>query len=267
MPAQEFVYALGRVEPRFPSLAVEKEFAQVAGQFDTSGQTDREVMHAVLSDRANRYMVRQLCWTLTIGGLECYLLLPRDPNDREFLVESVRAKPRPTDLNVVVGLRGPIASPETCGGLMLPLVAFDQIYSFDRNDLIAALPHQKERPSTDEEEAFRATANELLDRIMQVTDNAGASDEHRAINYLAVRYPAIYTKVAEAHGKGSSLTSLTALPSRLSGARNIVNVILGFTDRQTDVSEKYFVRVDVMVNPFGFGCAEVRDRCLADIRR
>jgi hypothetical protein len=32
---------------------------------------------------------------------------------------------------------------------------------------------------------------------MQMTDNAGATDEDRAPNYLAVRYPAIYAKAAE----------------------------------------------------------------------
>ena len=32
---------------------------------------------------------------------------------------------------------------------------------------------------------------------MQMTDNAGATDEHRALNYLAMRYPAIYAKAAE----------------------------------------------------------------------
>jgi PatG C-terminal len=34
-------------------------------------------------------------------------------------------------------------------------------------------------------------------------------------------------------------------PSRLSGVRRIVDVIFSFTHRQTDVIEKYFVRVDV----------------------
>jgi cyclic patellamide precursor peptide PatG len=32
---------------------------------------------------------------------------------------------------------------------------------------------------------------------------------------------------------------------RLSGVRRIVDVILSFTNRQTDLVEKYFVRVDV----------------------
>lgn len=32
-----YVYALGRITPRFPSLAVEKEFAQATGRAETSG--------------------------------------------------------------------------------------------------------------------------------------------------------------------------------------------------------------------------------------
>lgn len=31
-------------------------------------------------------------------------------------------------------------------------------------------------------------------RIVQIADNAGATDEHRALNYLVVRYPRIYEK-------------------------------------------------------------------------
>ncbi len=30
-----------------------------------------------------------------------------------------------------------------------------------------------------------------------MTDNAGATDEHRALNYLAMGYPAIYARAAE----------------------------------------------------------------------
>ena len=80
---------------------------------------------------------------------------------------------------------------------------------------------------------------------MQITDNAGASDEHRALNYLAVRYPVIYAKAAEAHAAGSSLAAIETRPSRLSLARNILDVIFAFSNRKTDVTEKFFVRVDV----------------------
>ena len=56
-----YVYALGRVTPRFPSLAVEKEFAQATGRAETTGLTDRQALQSVLSQRSNRYLARQLC--------------------------------------------------------------------------------------------------------------------------------------------------------------------------------------------------------------
>jgi len=238
-----FVYALGHIEPRFPSLAVEKEFAQATGRPGSAGLTDHEALHAVLSDTANRYLVRQLCWVFVIGGLETYLLKPRDPGDLALLVQSVRARPAPTDLDAVIGFLGPLSPPEACG-LVIPIVAFDQIYSFDRDTLLNAIPVPGEL-SKKAQEQFRATADELLDRILQMADNAGATDEHRALNYLAVRYPAIYSQTAAAHADNASLSAVDVRPSRLSGVRLILDVIFSYTHRQTDVTEKYFVRVDV----------------------
>ncbi len=241
MATYSYVYALGKVEPRFPSPAVEKELAQATGRAETAGLTDRQAVHAVLSQRQNRYLARQLCWVLTIEGLETYILQPRDPADFDLLVEAVRPAPRPTDVDVVIGMRGPIAPPELCNGLMVPIVGFDQVYSFDVDSLIRGIP----RPEQMAAEQFTPAAEELFMRIMQMADNAGATDEHRALNYCAVRYPAIYATAAECHGRNSSLTAVEVRPSRLSGVRKIVDVIFSYTHRQTDVTEKYFVRVDV----------------------
>ena len=236
-----YVYALGRVTPRFPSLAVEKEFAQATGRAETAGLTDRQALQSILSQRSNRYLARQLCWVLEIEGLETYLLVPRDPADFDLLVEALRPTPSPLDLDVVVGVRGPIAPPEMCNGLMIPIVAFDQIYSFDRDALIKGIP----RPEKVSAEEFEPAAGELFDRIMQMADNAGATDEDRALNYLAVRYPAIYATAADAFGRDASLTAVTVRPSSLSSVRNIVDVVFSYTNRNTDVTEKFFVRVDV----------------------
>jgi hypothetical protein len=236
-----FIYAIGKIEPRFPSPGTEKEFAQVTGMTGTAGLTDSEALHAILSKRENRYLARQLCWVLTIEGLETYLLQPRDPVDFDLLVEAVRSAPSPMDMDVVVGLRGPIAPPSLCNGLMLPIVAFDKIYSFDRETLIKSIP----RPEKAGAKEYASAARELLDRILQIADNAGAMDEHRALNYLAVRYPAIYAKTAEQYAANASLTAVDVRPSPLSSTRKIVDVIFCFTNRQTDVTEKFFVRVDV----------------------
>ena len=91
--APSFVYATGRVEPRFPSLALEKEFAQVTGRTETAGLTDRQALQAVLAARPNRYLARHLCWVLTVEGLETYLLAPGDPADLDLLIETVRPTP------------------------------------------------------------------------------------------------------------------------------------------------------------------------------
>jgi hypothetical protein len=240
-----YVYAIGRVEPRFPSLAVEKEFAQATGRLEeTAGLTDREATRSVLSERENRYLVRQICFVLTIEGLETYILQPRDPADFELLVEAVRPAPRPADIDVVIGVRGPLAPPEACNGLMVPIVAFDQIYSFDVDSLVQDLPRPESIPAR-QEQRFRSAAEELFYRIMQLMDNAGATDEHRALNYLAVRYPAIYATAAEQHGRNASLSGVEVRPSRLSGVRRIMDVIFSYTHRETGVMESFFVRVDV----------------------
>ena len=239
--APSFVYAVGRVEARFPNLSAEKEFAQATGRTDTAGKTDRQTYHAVLSKRENRYLVRQLCWVLTIQGLDTYLLVPRDPGDIDLLVEAIRPAPNANDIDVVIGVRGAIAAPEMCNGLMVPIVMFDQIYSFDREALIKAIP----RPEKTTAAQFGPAAEELFDRIMQLTDNAGATDEHRALNYLAMRYPAIYAKAAEEFARDFSLTAVDVRPSALGSTRNIVDVVFAYTNRNTDFTEQFFVRCDI----------------------
>src|SRR5262249_33057148 len=104
--APSYVYAIGRVEARFPRPSVEKEFAQATGRAETAGLTDRQAIQQVLSQRQNRYLVRQLCWVMTIEGLETYILVPRDPGDLDLLVEALRATPSPMDLDCVIGVRG-----------------------------------------------------------------------------------------------------------------------------------------------------------------
>ena len=80
-PAIPYVYAIGTVEPRFPSLAAEKEFAQTTGRAEgTAGLTDREATHLCYqTGRTATWCVS--CFVMTIQGLETYILRPRDPAD------------------------------------------------------------------------------------------------------------------------------------------------------------------------------------------
>jgi hypothetical protein len=240
-PDPDYVYAIGQIEVRFPSLDLEKEYAQAGRSVRTARMTDQQAMHAVLTDASNRYLARQMCYVLTIEGIDTYLLYPRDPVDVDLLRGAIRPTPTADDVDVVIGVRGPIAPPEACNGLMVPIVVFDQIYSFDTTALVAAIP----RPESMSADDFGPAAQELFRRIVQMADNAGATDEHRALNYLAVRYDTIYAHTTQEFAQDSSLTAVEVRPSRLSGLRNIVDVIFSYTNRTTDVTERFFVRVDV----------------------
>lgn len=236
-----YVYVLGRIEPRFTTLAAEREYVQARARHDTAAMTDHQALRAVLSDPENRYLARMVCWILRVDGLEAYILQPRESAELDLLLQGMRAEPRSTDVDVVIGLRGGLAPPELCNGLTVPMVNVDHVYAFSRQELLAAIP----RPHDISQEEFEPAAEELLDRIMQLTANVGASDEHRALNYLAVRYPGIYAHTARAFVRNQSLAAVEVQRSMVSEARRIVDAIFTFVDRATDVAERAFVRVDV----------------------
>jgi PatG Domain len=238
--SSSYIYALGQIEARFPRPSVEKEMAQATGRAETAGRTDQQAFHQVLSRRENRYLARQICWVLMIQGLETYILQPRDPADTDLLISAIEPHESPW-ISTVIGVRGPIAPPDYCNGLMIPIVIFDQIYTFSRDSLIEAIPRPEQIPA----DQFGPAARELFDRIMQMTDNAGATDENRALNYLAVRYPAIYAKGAEEFAGNFSASGVEVRLSPLSSTRRIVDCVFAFTNRNTDYTEKYFVRCDV----------------------
>ncbi len=248
--APAYVYAIGRIEPRFPSLSIEREFSQLRAleRRATAGKTERETLYLVLSK--HRYLARRMCYVLTVEGLDTYLLQPEDPADYVLLVDAIRPPESTSEVkfDVIIGQRGAIAPPDKCQGLMIPLVTFNQIYSFTKESLLESIPlpiavgeiHSKADPL-----AFRRSAEEVFDRIIHMADNAGATEEHRALNYSAVRYPGVYARVAQQHAENRSLAAVEVRRSPLGHPRAIMDVILSFTDRATDVTEKHFCRVDV----------------------
>jgi hypothetical protein len=244
MSPTSYVYSIGKVVHRFPNRSLEMELAQATGrrpEGDTRGLAHPEVAYKILTDPENRYIARQICYVLNIEGLETYVLVPSDPLDIERLAQAIRPAPGAGDVDVIIGRRGPISSPETCNGLMIPIVWVDQIYSFEREDLIKAIPRRK---GTGEDQ-FKKTAVALLNHIIQIADNAGETDEHRALNYLAVRYDEIYHRTQLMQDENYFFSAVDVRPSRLSGTRKIVDVIFSYESRDRKALQKWFVRVDV----------------------
>ena len=88
------------------------------------------------------------------------------------------------DVDVVIGRLGPIAPPEICNGLIVPSWF---LIKFTPSTAIRSL---KAIPKSElSAEAFASASEELFDKITQMADKAGSTGEHRALNYLAVRYP------------------------------------------------------------------------------
>lgn len=85
----------------------------------------------------------------------------------------------------------------------------------------------------------------LFTHIIQIADNTGATDEHRALNYLAVRYHEIYHRTQAMQDENYSFTAVHVRPSALSGARKVVDVIFTYENRANRAVQKWFVRVDV----------------------
>ncbi|MGW1140875.1 cyanobactin maturation protease PatG family protein [Streptomyces zhihengii] len=193
------VYAVGRVEARFPDLGVEKELEQAVGRADTHGMTDGQAVHTVLNEPANRYLARQMCWVLTIGGIDAYLLVPRDSAEVDLLVETVRPTPGAGDVDVVIGT--------------------------------------------------------------ELTDNTGSTDRHRAVNYLALRYPRIYSAAAAQYAKNCALTGVDTSRSEVSRTRTLIDVVFTYTDRTTNVADRLAARVDV-TGMFPFLAAPLSQYCV-----
>lgn len=244
-PERTYVFALGQIEPRFPSLGVEKEYVQLIGmRADAAGMADRSLLLGTLAEPANRYLARSMCWCFVVQGLETYILVPHDPGDFSLLIGAVREYPERDDVDIVIGTRAGIAPPEMCNGLAVPVVLVDMIYSFDRESLVTSIPVPDSVAEKDSA-SFRTTAGSFFDDVMRLADNAGATDEHRALNYLAVRYPTIYAKLAEMQEQNSSLAGVDVRPAALIGPRDIVDVIFSFVHRQTGVTSKFYLQIDV----------------------
>jgi len=65
-----------------------------------------------------------------MSGIPAYIVMPTGVHVREDLVRAVKASGEPDRWCVIIGRRGPMSTPGTCGGVLAPIVACEQIYSF-----------------------------------------------------------------------------------------------------------------------------------------
>lgn len=238
------IYVIGRVTVRFPTPGIQKEY-----EHESRGggyPTEAHAIYDVLSKHP--HIARRVCYVLKVQGVDAYILQPATRNELRYIIETLKPVEPPAEeeasLDVIIGWKGPIASPEMCVGLAVPIVIVENAYSFTRTAFLQqikeSLSDLGEMPPT-----FQVTANDLLNRILQIADNFGELGEHRALNYVAARYPLIYQKAVEMANAKFKLDTVAVRPSRLTGVRKVCDVIFHYRSYSAPFGvESFFVRVD-----------------------
>ncbi|MCB9795004.1 MAG: hypothetical protein H6741_20075, partial [Alphaproteobacteria bacterium] len=228
-----------------------QEFSQAAGRLQ-SVMPDSWLPFAVLGQGRNSYLARDTCWVMQVPGpnpagrggepaqpVDAYILKPRSVAELNEMVDAIQPRTGNIVYVVAIGARGPVSPPDACNGLQLPVVVVNQLYGFTETEFVQSVA----AATGVNEESVASTFNTL----MSLSDNAGATAEHRAINYLMLRYPNVYTIVDQLlNGAGGPYTfsGVSARKADVQGVREIVEVVMHFTQRVTQVRLHWACKVD-----------------------
>jgi hypothetical protein len=244
--AEQFVFAIGKLDVRFPSVGIEREFRRCAKLVSGAASMSRgERLRKVLE--ANQHLAVRVCYLLVIGAVPAYVVAPPTALVRETILAGLSATDKSDQWAVLVGRQGPVCSPSDCGGLLVPMAVCDQLYVFSveewLSDLTTALKPAVGAKKTNRE-TLSKVARELFNQTVSALQNIGATDAHRALNFLLMRHPGLFLAAAERAGK-SALDKIETRVIHGLGTRRLVAVILTFLDLTTGVPERLFCRVDV----------------------
>jgi PatG C-terminal len=248
-PMEQLIYSIGKLDVRFPSIGIEREFQQRERHLALGQQeqwTNRgERLSAVL--RSTSHLSRSVCLIHLIGGIPAYAIVPTSQEILSSVIEALQYVDLDDAWTLVIGRSGPMAKPTTCGGLLVQMVGCDAFYSFTLSEFVRELSTKVEPALSRENintEQFTNIARELFLRITLSLENMGGLDQHRALNYMLVQHPGPFIAVAQR----ANTAVLNSIETRLNitpGARRIVTVIFTFIDRATGVPERLFTRIDV----------------------
>lgn len=240
MASDQWVYAIGQVGTRCLTEGVERELRQAMGGDDPLDLANLAKFRKTLTRPENRYLVRELCWVLTVDGIDSYVLAPSDPTDIALLADAIRPNSDGQNIDAVVGrIRESLSSAAPCSPIRLPLLAFDQLHSFD------TLSFAKGVQEADAEKVEESFVVDVLQRLTSLGGSLGLAAEHRALNYLILRYPKLYHLSSKKASEGLSLQVVRFLRPAAAGGRVLVDVLLTFISNVDSRSERWSVRVDV----------------------
>lgn len=254
---EKYVYAIGKLSVRLPSIGLEREFQQRQRALfsDTKNKASRDGNVAqVLSD--NLHIAKFSCFILTVDGIPAYIVRPTGSLILENLIKALDHEPKEQKWVAIVGKRGSMANPATTNGVVAPEMFCDIVYVFDVEQLMENLIKQVkpilENRKWDTTEFFKI-GSRLFYSIVGSPDNLGSMDGQRALNYLAIQHPGPYLAAME-YDEKARLESIDTRLMEGPAGQKIVTVILKFVDRLTGMASQVCTRVDVTEEwPFSVG--------------
>jgi hypothetical protein len=209
-----FVYAVGRVVANFPSVGAERELLTMLDVSPGTGAIDLKSYRHVLSSPDNLYLARQLCWTFITRQADAFTLIPRVDDDTLTLFDMLGQDVEGEVAQVVVGITKAGPSNGVCEGVGLLTIEPIQLLAFTLDEFVDGLPRPQlpgeERGTAPLDGHQRSAIKEIFKRLTRRANNNGIIDEHRACNYAALRYPAIYHAVLQGQVDRKDLVGLDA---------------------------------------------------------
>jgi len=264
-PVEQYLYAIGHLDVRFPSLAIEREYQQRERAIPDLPQHPRNArLLAVL--QKNPHLSMRVSYILLIGGTPVFALTPSSGFLKDAFFKALEHSHEAEHFCAVIGRVGGFTDPASYGGLLLTLVAVDQLYPFAASEWVKGLK-EVAKPALQsrkiEASGFQTVSQGIFREVMNMPDNIGMTDGHRALNYLLLQHPGMFLAAAER--SGHLLDRIETRVMQGVGGRRHVAVILSFLDRATNVPERVYCTVDIteewpfVVAPDGLGFAPYVD--------
>lgn len=244
-PPEQFAYAIGRLDVRFPSLGIEREYQQRERLIADLPREPRNARVRAVLER-NPHLATRVGWILSVGGNPTFALSPMSAGLKDSFFNALSQSHEPEHFCVVIGRVGPFVNPASYGGLLLPLLMVDQMYVASVAEWTAGLEAVAKaalKARDIGEKKFQAASRELFRNITGMPDNMGISDGHRALNYLLMQHPGMFLAAAER--EHHLLDRIETRVQLSAGGRRHVAVILVFIERATGVAERVFCSIDV----------------------
>lgn len=226
---QEYLYAIGKINPVFPSIGLEKEFHRVA-VLSKSAVSEDHLLFDVLSKEQYHYIAAEMRWVMKINNVKTYLVQPSGIVELKELINTLRPELGMTTYQVIIGHLGVMEPVKPGGDEQLTTVACDLLYSVTFDEFVDSIV---KKTAVD-----KAVVGSLFKQLLNKISNTGARDEDRAVNYIALKYSDVYKMTGELLQSSPtspiySFVDVVSKHARVQGMRKIVDVTFRYKERVT----------------------------------